>query len=162
MAATGIQSRPHWRGVGALTLLLAGACVLLLAGLLVALLAARQPQASFAPGSPEAAVTSYLGLLQNGQVDEAFGMAALETGPPFHEAVTREQFHERFDAWSQSPHRVTLLRSSVSGDNASVTVEISTFRPDLFPAADRTVQQTFTLSRRDGAWTITGPTYMSF
>ena len=145
-----------------LLLLLAGAGGLLVIGVIVALLAARQPEATFSPGSPEGTVTTYLRLLQNGQVDEAYAMTSIDMGPPFFEKMTRERFHQEFDVWGQSPHRVTLLRSTnTSGDKASVTVEISTFRPDLFPAADLTVQQTFTLSQREGGgWLITGPAYM--
>ncbi len=160
MAASSIKAPAHRVHVfKPLLVLLAGAGLLLVVGMVVALIAARQPEASFPPNTPEATVTTYLRLLQNGQVDEAFAMTALEAGPPFFENMTRERFHERFDAWSQSPHRVTLLRSSVSGDKASVTVEISTFRPDLFPAADRTAQQTFTLTQREGSWVITGPAF---
>ena len=161
MATTSIEgSRPNRPLFRSLFMILAGAGVLLVIGVVVAVLSIRQPETAFAPGSPEGAVSTYLQLLQNGQVDQAYAMTSFEMGPPYYESMTREQFHQQFDAWSQAPHRVTLLRSSSSGSQASVTVEISTFQPDLFASADRTFQQTFTLTQRDVAWVITGPGYL--
>jgi len=147
--------------------LVAGVAVLLLAGVAVAVIVSRQPAATFPPDSPQAAVADYLRLLQNGQVDEAYALTAFEPapipapyGPPYLAPTTREGFHQAFDAWSQTPHQVVLLRSSVTGDRASVTVEIATFSPDVLGGGDRRSQQTFTLIRQDGAWRITGPSYL--
>ena len=113
-------------------------------------------------------VADYLRLLQNGQVDEAYALTAFEPapipapyGPPYLAPTTREGFHQAFDAWSQTPHQVVLLRSSVTGDRASVTVEVATFSPDVLGGGDRRSQQTFTLVRQNGAWRITGPSYLS-
>jgi hypothetical protein len=136
--------------------LLVGAAGLLVAGVLVAIVSSHRPATTFPADSPEAAVASYLRLLQDGQVDEAYMMTAF-TQP----TITREDYHQRFDSWSEQPHRVTLVRSSTAGDLATVTVETSTFRPGLFGADDSTVQQTVTLVRRQGNWLITGPGYLN-
>jgi hypothetical protein len=147
----------------------AGVVVLLLAGVTMTIIIARLPAATFPADSPQATVASYLRLLQSGQVDEAYALTAFEPTPapppygapyPVGAPMTREAFHQAFDAWSQTPHQVVLLRSSVSGNNASVTVETATFSPDLFGGGDRRSQQTFTLVRQNGAWRITGPSYL--
>ena len=141
-----------------MAILLGGAVLVLAAGIVFAIVAARRPETTFPPGSPEAAVATYLRLLQQGQTDDAFAMTAFPSGgdPP---GTTRERFHAQFDHWSQTPHRVTLLRSSTTGDQASVTVEIATFSPAIFRSNDQSAQQTFTLAHQDGAWRITGPPY---
>ncbi|MGI8914712.1 MAG: hypothetical protein ACR2JY_13195 [Chloroflexota bacterium] len=138
-----------------IVILLVGAVGLMLAGVVVAILTSRQPAATFPAGSPAAAVATYLRLLQNGQVDEAYAMTAFD-----QPTMTRERYHEQFDHWSQQPHRVTLLRTTVTGDQATVTVETSTFRPSLFGAADATAQQAIILVRRQGNWLISGPEYL--
>ena len=141
-------------------LLIGGVVALLLAGVVFAVVASRRPEASFPPGSPEEAVATYLRLLQEGRVEEAYEMTAFEEPRP----MTRQQFLQQFDRWSQTPHRVTLLRATTTGERASVTVEISAFAPGRFggpfDTPEWTTQQTFTLVRRDGAWRITGPSYL--
>jgi len=139
-----------------IAILIGAVALLLLAGIALALVATRRPEASFPPDSPEGTVATYLRLLQDGRVDEAYDMTALE-GPP---TMTRQMFHQQLDRWSETPHRVTLLRSSATGDRASVTVEIAAFSPGPFDTGDRSSQQTFTLVRRDGGWLITGPPYL--
>lgn len=140
----------------------AGVLVLLLAGVLVAVVAARQPAAAYPAGSPEATVAAYLRLLQSGQLDEAYALTDFAPGAaPFAAPMTRERFHALFDSWSQTPHQVLLLRASVIGDVASVTVEITTLHPDLFGGSEQRVQQTITLIRQDGAWRVTGPEWLA-
>jgi hypothetical protein len=147
-----------------LVILIGVVVALLLAGGVFAVVASRQPEASFPPGSPEETVATYLRLLQDGRLEEAHALTAFEQPREGHGPGTREGFVERFERWSETPHRVTLLRASTAGDSATVTVEISAFRPGTvggpFSAPESTAQQTFTLVRRDGAWRITGPTYL--
>ena len=147
-----------------LVILVGVVVALLLAGAAFAVVASRRPEASFPPGSPEEAVATYLRLLQDGRLDEAFALTAFAEERDRHGPGTREGFVERFGRWSETPHRVTLLRASTAGDGATVTVEISASRPGgvggPFSAPESTAQQTFTLARRDGAWRITGPTYL--
>ncbi len=152
------------RGHRSLVILVGAVVALLLAGVAFAVVASRRPETSFPPGSPEETVATYLRLLQDGRLDEAFALTAFVEERDRHGLGTREGFVERFGHWSATPHRVTLLRSSASGDQATVTVEISAFQPGgvggPFSAPESTAQQTFTLARRDGAWRITGPTFL--
>ena len=135
-----------------LLVLLGGAAALLAAGVVVALVAVRQPETAQPAHSPQATVATYLRLLQHGRVDGAYALVAMD--------MDRERFHEQFDTWSQTPHRVTLVQASTSGPDASVTVDIAVFSADAFGASDRTSRQTFTLVRQRGAWRITGPEYL--
>src|SRR5207248_3870933 len=112
-------------------------------------------------------VATYLHLLQNGRVDTAYALVAMDRAcrssalqPPGQVCLDRERFHEQFDNWSQRPHRVTLLQAGTSGADASVTVEIAAFSGGAFGASDQTSRQTFTLVRQGGAWRITGPDYI--
>ena len=134
---------------------LIGTVVVLLVGVIVAVVTAHRPGTTFPTGSPQATVASYLRLLQDGQVDEAYALTAFD-----QPAMTRERFHMAFDHWSQQPHRVTLLRSTATTDQATVTVEVSTFTSNLLGAGDHSSQQTFTLLLRQGHWLVTGPTYL--
>ena len=135
-----------------LLVLLGGAAALLAAGVVVALVAVRQPEMAYPAHSPQGTVATYLRLLQDGKVDTAYALVAMD--------VDRERFHEQFDTWSQTPHRVTLLQADTNGPDASVTVEIAAFSAGAFGASDRTSRQTFTLVRQGGAWRITGPEYL--
>ena len=135
-----------------LLVLLGGAGALLAAGVVVALVAVRQPETAYPAHSPQGTVANYLRLLQDGRVDTAYALVAMD--------VDRERFHEQFDSWGQTPHRVTLLQADTSGPEARVTVEIATFSAGPFGASDRTSRQTFTLVRQGGAWRITGPEYL--
>jgi hypothetical protein len=135
--------------------MLIGTVVLLLAGVLVALVTAHRTPTTFPAGSPQATVATYLRLLQDGQVDDAYAMAAFD-----QPTMTRERYHQAFDHWNQQPHRVTLLRTTVTTDQATVTVEISTFTSTLLGAGDHSSQQTFTLLLRQGHWLVTGPPYL--
>ena len=135
-----------------LLVLLGGAGALLAAGVVVALVAVRQPETAYPAHSPQGTVATYLRLLQDGKVDTAYALVAMD--------MDRERFHEQFDTWSQTPHRVTLLQAGTSGPDASVTVEIAAFSAGPFGASDRTSRQTFTLVRQGGAWRITGPEYL--
>ncbi len=132
-------------------LLVGGAVILLVTGIVVALLTARQPETAYPPDSPEGTVASFLRLLQDGQVDQAYALGALN--------LDREEFQQRFADWNQRSHRVTLVRSNTSGDTATVTVDLATFSAGPFGAEDQTRRETFTLERKDGTWRITGPEY---
>ena len=135
-----------------LLVLLGGAAALLAAGVVVALVAVRQPETAYPAHSPQGTVATYLRLLQDGKVDVAYALVAMD--------MARQQFHQQFDTWGQTPHRVTLLQAGTSGSDASVTVEIAAFSPGAFGPSDRTSRQTFTLVRQGGAWRITGPEYL--
>jgi hypothetical protein len=135
-----------------LLVLLGGAGALLAAGVVVALVAVGQPETAYPAHSPQGTVATYLRLLQNGKVDAAYALVSMDTD--------RSSFHQQFDTWSQTPHRVTLVQAGTSGRDASVTVDIAAFSAGAYGASDQTGRQTFTLVRRGGVWRITGPEYL--
>jgi len=128
--------------------------VLLAAAGVVASNAARQRDTPYPPGSPQATVSSYLHLLQDGRVDRAYALVSLDMG------VTAQDFHQQYDTWGQRSHRVTLVQFDTTSRIASVTVDIATFSAGPFGASDQTRRDTFTLAREDGAWRIMGPEYL--
>jgi len=140
-----------------LAVVIAGTIALLVLGLIVAVIASRQPEASFPADSPQATVAAYLRYLQSGKVDDAFALTKFDNdGPP----LTASRFHQQMDRWNQTPHRVTLLKTDVQGDRATVVVEVASFSPDAFASTDHSSRQSFTLIWRDGAWVITGPQFL--
>lgn len=146
------MGRPIW-------LLMAGVAVLLVAGVIVAVVASNQKAASYAPNSPEGTVQRYLTYLQNGEVDKAYDIGDLQYGPT-GERMSRADFHQQFDSWSQTSHRVTLVRSMRSGNEATVTVDISSFSAGPLGSSNQTQRTTFTLVRQGKGWRITGPNYL--
>ena len=116
--------------------------------------AARRGDTAYPAGSPEATLSAYLRLLQDGQVDRAYALVSPAMG------VTPPDFHQQYDTWGQQSHRVTLVRSTVAGGSASVTVDITTFSAGPFGASDDTSRQTFTLAHGRGGWRVTGPVYL--
>ena len=135
-------------------LLVGGAIALLLAGVAVTLVVSRGPETTYPPDSPEGTVAGFLRLLEDGEVDQAYDLVAME--------IDRDQFRRQFSDWSERSRRVTLVRSSIDGDSATVVVDISTFSGGAFGASEYTNRHTFTLERRNGAWRITGPEYLYF
>lgn len=135
--------------------LIGGLGVLVAIALAVAAVALRRPATTYPAGSPQRAVQRYLHLLQVGKVDAAYDMTDL-TGYPF---VSRSDFHQQWDNWGRSSHRVTLVRTTREGTTASVTVDDSSFSAGPFGADEQSSRVTFTLARERGGWKITGPSY---
>ena len=71
-----------------------------------------------------------------------------------------QDFHQQYDNWGRTAHRVTLLHTDTNADTATVTVEIAVFSAGAFGASDQSSVQTFTLLRFNGVWRITGPAYI--
>lgn len=140
-------------------ILLGGAGGILVAGILVALAAARQPAASYPANSPQKTVATYLQLLQTGKVDRAYALVSMDAPSAMQPAMSLQDFHQQYNNWGRTAHRVTLLHSDTNADTASVTVEIAAFSAGPFGASDQSSVQTFTLLRLNGAWRITGPAY---
>ena len=140
-----------------LVFLVGGVVAILVLGIVVATLVVRQPEATFPPNSPEGTVAAYLRLLQDGRVDEAYDLTAFDDSPM---VMTRSRFHEQYDRWSARPHRVTLVRSSVRGNDATVVVDVTAFNSGLFNSSDTGTTTTVTLRRTGDAWRVTGPTYL--
>jgi hypothetical protein len=128
--------------------------LLLLVGLVTGIVARRNGDTSYAPTSPAGRVQRYLGLLQDGRVDAAYAMTDF--------GLSRNEFHSRFDAWSQQSHRVTLVQSYVHGNAATITVDISSFSAGPLGSSDSTQRMTISLVRDRSTWTIDGPTYLLY
>ncbi len=135
-------------------LLVGGTIALLLAGVVVTLLVTRAPETVYPEDSPEGTVATYLRLLEDGEVEQAYALVSMR--------IDREQFRQQFSYWSERAHRVTLVRSSMQGDSATVVVDISTFSGGAFGPSDQTRRQSFTLRRQNGSWRITSPEYLYF
>jgi hypothetical protein len=140
-----------------LLIVAAGAALLLLCGTVVGLAAGHQSAPAYPRNSPQAAVATYLRLLQSGKFDAAFQMTDFSGQDA---SMSTNDFHQQYDNWSRQSHRVTLVQSQVNGDTASITVDISTFSGGAFGASDQTYRQTFTLERLPKGWLITGPEYI--
>ncbi len=135
--------------------LLGVAVALLLAGVVVAIAASRQPEATYSPGTPEAAIADFVRLIEAGKVDEAYALTAIP-------GLSRERFREQVDPAyrSESSRRVTLIRSEVKAETATVDVAITTLsHTDALDVSEDTTRQTYRLKRVNGKWLITGPTY---
>ena len=135
--------------------LLGGAVAVLLIGVVIAVAASRQPETTYAPGTPEATIANFVRLIEAGKLDEAYALTDIK-------GLTRERFDEQFDPafTGDSSRRVTLVRTNVSGNNATVVVAISTFSDsDSLDVSEYTNRQTYRLKRENGRWLITGPSY---
>lgn len=136
--------------------LLGGAVALLLVGVVIAVAASRQPETTYPPGSPEATVADFVRLIEAGKLDEAYALTDIA-------GLTRERFDEQFDPAirGDSSRRVTLIRTNVDGDAATVVGAISTLSdPDSLDVSEYTNRQTYRLRRENGRWLITGPSYL--
>lgn len=154
----GIAAPPHSPWGWAFLAVIAGAVLLMGAGIALAAVRAHSQQAAYRPASPEGRVQRYFNLLQSGKTDQAYDMTAIaDYGSGF---MTRWEFHQQFDSWSQSSHQVTLESTTVAGGHASVTVDISSFSGGPFGASAGSNRVTITLDKTQKGWIITGPPYL--
>ena len=129
--------------------------LLIIVGVVLAFIGLRRPTAAYPLHSPQRAVQTYLDRLQSGKVDQAYRMTVLT--PDYPADTSLAGFHRQWDSWSQTSHRITLVRSNQSGGLASVTVDVAAFTPTDLPSSEQTSRVTFTLERLHGTWYITGP-----
>ena len=127
-------------------LLLGGAGLVLLAGLIVTLLVVREPEAAYAPNSPQSTVASFLRQLEQGEVDSAYALTTT--------ATDRQSFQQQFGAWHSTSHRVALMQTTTNGNIASVTVRIRHFSAGAIGLPEESSEATFTLERQGGTWRI--------
>lgn len=112
-------------------------------------------QATFADGTPQKAVATYVRLLQAGKVDDAFRLTT--TADSRNVAIARRRFHLAFDQWHHQAHGVSLLGAHVSRNLAQVTVEIGTYDGNVLGESESTSRRTFTLRFSHGRWRIEEP-----
>ncbi len=133
--------------------LLAVSVVLLVVGVVVAIGTSRQPAASYPPGSPEATVAEFVRLIEDGEVDEPYELISVP-------GLSRERFRQQFSYGSEASRRVTLVRSDIEGDEATVVVDITTFSSGgTLGVSDYSYRETYRLHRESGRWLITSPEY---
>ena len=138
-----------------LWVLIAGVGLLLAAGIAVAVLVSRHDTAvHYPPNSPQGTVQRYLGLLQSGQVDRAYDMINTDR--------SRSEYDTEYGNWGDRSHRVTLLSSQVTGNSATVKVDISTFDAGPFGSSSNSDRETFALSRQGHRWLINSPEYLPY
>ncbi len=94
---SGVQAMRMQRSM---VVIVGAALALLVAGIVVALVASRRAEAPYPPDSPEGTVATYLRLLQSGQADQAYGLAAMDRD--------RQDFIRQYGDWSRRSHRVPL------------------------------------------------------
>jgi hypothetical protein len=151
---------PRWSGwSAAFVAVIAGAVLLTVAGIIVAIVVTHnQGTTRYAPDSPEGAVQRYLNLLQDGKTDQAYRLTQIDG---FDGGVmTRAEFNQQFASWSQTSHQVTLNSTTVSGGDATVTVQISSFSGGPFGTSTDSTRVSITLTKTGGRWLITGPPYL--
>lgn len=140
--------------------IIAGAVLLIVAGIvLAAVLSHTRQTVTYPPNSPAGTVQRYLTLLQNGKTDQAYRLTRISDYGPVG-TMTRAEFAQQFASWSQTSHQVTLDSTSVSRQDATVTVQISSFSGGPFGASSESNRAVFTLVKDIGRWLITGPPYL--
>jgi hypothetical protein len=134
---------------------LAGAVGLLLViGVVTALWMSRSHTTSYPAGSAPGTVQRYLRLLQNHQVSQAYAMIITDE--------SLQAFHMEYDNWGNTSHQATLVGSRVSGDQATVAVEISSFDAGPLETSNSSQRVTFTLTRQGKGWVIDDPPYLPY
>ncbi len=127
---------------------------LLIAAFVAATVLARTGEVTYPKNSPQSTVQRYVRLLQDGRVDEAYNLT--------DSWMERQEFHDSFDGWSNQSHTVTMAGASKHGDEAVVTVDISSFSAGPFNTSTDTNRTTFTLTRYGKVWLISGPDYLPY
>ncbi|MBI2861584.1 MAG: hypothetical protein HYX89_02065 [Chloroflexi bacterium] len=142
--------------------LLVGIGLILVASFVVLILVQGRPQETFPPGSPEDVVQRYFRAVNDEDWRTAYDLLASSVKA----RVSFEEFRSRSGGPQpvEQSQRALLQRSVVRGNDADVTLLVTTFsadRPGSFNEFSRTV--TFALVREDGEWHIlTGPDQVPF
>ena len=143
-----------------LLLLFAGAIALLaLVTLLLVLIGGSKPVALLPDNSPEGTVQRYLLAIDSMDYQMAFSYISLPPG----DKTTYDIWQQSFSFQSDRPaYKVTLGQSHVTGDEATVEVVVDVFRVNsgLFNNPVNSSRVDFLLTRSNGVWRITSPTYV--
>ena len=138
---------------------IAGSIVGLVAvAVVIVLLADRQAPQTFAPGSPEATIQTYMKAWDKGDLEAAYAQ--------FTTAARSQMSLERFEAassrWRASRHGdttelVLIERSEIDGSRATVFVIVETSYGGGLENNTYRTEREVQLSLEDGAWRITDP-----
>jgi hypothetical protein len=132
--------------------------LLVLVTVLLVFLGGNKPVEMLAENSPAGTVQRYLMAIADGEYLEAYGYLS----PRPEEKLTYENWQMSVNPPSESPaYRVTLENSRTSGDDATVEVVVEAFRNgSLFDNPVSSNHVIFILSRIEGNWKITSPTWV--
>lgn len=135
--------------------------VLVIAAIVLVFTLPGQGSASLLPeNTPEGTVQRYLLALEAEDYQKAYSYTSFPSGTPKYEEWRDTAISCREERGSKSM-RVTLGKSKVTGDEATVNVVVDVFSPGvLFENPVRTQNITFFLKEKETSWKITSPTYV--
>jgi hypothetical protein len=136
----------------------AGVIGLVLVTLAVVLLTDDGDRASFDPDSPEAALQSYLGALEDGDADAAYAIFSEDV----RSRVTGEAFEREVDLRDtgtpgRPDARYLVTDTNVDGDSARLIVTVEEFYEDGLGGSTNRYDHEIHLVREGGAWRIDEP-----
>ena len=150
------QSGPTRLRIPLAVLVVVGAIVGLIALAVVLVIAVPDRPPTYDPGSPEAAVQGFLQAYEEGDIDGAYALLSTRI-----KADLTLNEYRRVDSevsWQRDDdRRVVLVRSDVSGDQASVHLRIDQFSGGGLGNTRYSEDRTIRLVREDGAWLIDEP-----
>ena len=143
------------RGVGRRTWLVGGMAVIALICLAVAavVLTTTRQDATYAAGSPEAAVQTYALAWEAGDADAAWGMLT----PQAQRRVQRSEFHGAISWEEDTPSRVWVDKRRDLDDRVVLTLGVERTWDGLFGPSRHTESLRLTLIQLDDEWRIDTP-----
>lgn len=135
--------------------------VLVITAIVLVFTLAGQGSASLLPeNTPEGTVQRYLLALEAEDYQKAYNYTSFPSGAPKYEEWRDNAISSREERGSESM-RVTLGKSVVTGNEATVDVVVDVFSPGVpFENPVRTRHTTFSLKKEETSWEITSPTYV--
>ena len=117
--------------------------------IVAAVVSAGRPAARLDPGTPEATVQAFVEAALAGRSDEAARWL-----DPAGECGAQDL--DRARTYGMTAGRVVLVDSTVSGDSATVQVEVVLGSGGPFDSSEYREEHTYRLTRSGGAWLLTG------
>jgi hypothetical protein len=120
----------------------------------------RGPAQELPAATPGGTVQRFLQAVERQDFDRAYGyLSDTMTDKPSREAFTR--YNAERMTYDGMGLRLRIERESVSGDFATVAVEVTHYSTDgpIFGGGEWSVTETFTLRREGGDWRITSLPY---
>lgn len=124
-----------------------GAIVVL--AVVAAIISAGRPATRFEPGTPEATVQSYVEAALDGRADEAARWL-----DPAGDCGAQDL--DRAGAYGMTATRVVLVDSTISGETATVRVQLVLGSGGPFDSSEYREEHSYRLTRSGGTWLLTG------
>ena len=144
-----------------------GAVALLSLAAIVSVFAVRSAQPAPDLSTPEGVVIAYIQAVQNKDADRAWELLTgpeAVSGPPRSAGIDpKDSFrNEVNNAYRSGERRLRIVDSTITGDTAKVTVEVTNVPagPGIFFDGSNSHPVNFSLVRRDGAWRINSAPYI--